>query len=93
MTTVSPHHKGQRLTFNGWWQSAWEPRLDDDLEGALTDPVRRKALTHTQLQGITDILNDPWQNIPAERRETLQVLRKQLIKEFFPEQARAGIEA
>ena len=47
----------------------------------------------TQLQGITDILNDPWQNIPAERRETLQVLRKQLIKEFFPEQARAGIEA
>ena len=23
LASVSPHHKGKRLTFNGWWQSAW----------------------------------------------------------------------
>ena len=26
VTTVSPHHKGKRLTFNGWWQSSWLPQ-------------------------------------------------------------------
>ena len=93
VTTVSPHHKGKRLTFNGWWQSGWEPSLDDDLEGAMSDETRRSAITHTQLQAITDMLNDPWQNIPAERKEKLDGLRKQLMADFFPSGARAGLEA
>ena len=90
---VSPHHKGKRLTFNGWWQSGWVPSAEDDLEGALTDEERRSALTHTQLQSITDTLNSPWENIPAERREALQGMRKQLIEEIFPQGSRAGLEA
>jgi len=93
VTTVSPHHKGKRLTYNGWWQSAWMPRLDDDLEAAMQDETRRRAITHTQLQAVTDILNDPWQNIPAERRETLQTLRAQVMEDFFPQGTRTGVEA
>lgn len=93
VTTVSPHHKGKRLTFNGWWQSSWMPSAADDLEGALTDEERRSALTHTQLQSITDTLNSPWENIPAERREALQGMRKELIEEIFPQGSRAGLEA
>jgi len=93
VTTVSPHHKGKRLTFNGWWQSDWVPRADDDLEGAMTDDVRRRAITHTQLQSISDLLSDPWQNLPAERKETLQRLRDELMDDFFPKGARAGVEA
>jgi len=93
VTTVSPHHKGKRLTYNGWWQSGWVPRLDDELEEVLANEDKRRAITHTQLQGITDLLNDPWQNVDAERREHLQTLRKSLMDEFFPQGARAGIEA
>ena len=93
VTTVSPHHKGQRLTFNGWWQSDWVPRADDDLEAVLTDDAKRRALTHSQLQAMTDILTDPFQNIPEERRERLQTLRKELIAEIFPQGARAGLQA
>ena len=93
VTTVSPHHKGQRLTFNGWWQSAWQPSLEDNLESDLTDEATRRALTHTQLQAITDLLNDPWQNMPAERRDALQAIQKQTMSEFFPGGSRAGIEA
>ena len=52
---VSPHHKGQRLTFNGWWQSGWVPGAADDLEAALSDDERRRALTHTQLQATTHV--------------------------------------
>ena len=82
------------------------PCASDDLEGALSDEERRSALTHTQLQSITDMLNrlglvrlrgrgrgrvvanpnpdpdpnpnmliSPWENIAAERRETLQAMR------------------
>lgn len=93
VTTVSPHHKGQRLTFNGWWNAAWTPSVQDDLEGALSDPIRRQAITHTQLQAMTDLLNDRFTNIDDERREHLQGLRKKLIAEFFPEGTRVGLTA
>jgi hypothetical protein len=46
-----------------------------------------------RLQAVTDILNDPWQNIPAERRETLQTLRAQVMEDFFPQGTRTGVEA
>eukprot|EP00310_Coccolithus_braarudii_P024871 CAMPEP_0183358426 /NCGR_PEP_ID=MMETSP0164_2-20130417/49185_1 /TAXON_ID=221442 /ORGANISM="Coccolithus pelagicus ssp braarudi, Strain PLY182g" /LENGTH=322 /DNA_ID=CAMNT_0025532325 /DNA_START=99 /DNA_END=1067 /DNA_ORIENTATION=+ len=93
VTTVSPHHKGKRLTFNGWWQSSWVPSLADNLEAVLSSPERCGALTHTQLQAITDLLSDPWQNIEAGRREVLQKLRLKVVEEFFPRGARAGLEA
>jgi len=93
VTTVSPHHKGKRLTFNGWWQSGWEPSLTNDLEAVLEDDVQRAALTHTQVQAIVDFVNDPWQNIPAERRERLRALKDALMGELFPKGSRAGIEA
>eukprot|EP00900_Chrysochromulina_parva_P011238 jgi/Chrpa1/20114/Chrysochromulina_OHIO_Genome00024643-RA len=57
VTTVSPHHTGKRLTFNGWYQSAWLPRLDDPLlEEMLSseEHPRRDSMTHTQLQFLTD---------------------------------------
>ena len=91
VTTVSPHHKGKRLTFNGWWQSAWTPRLADDIEGLLAAPEKRAAITHTQVQAIADLVNDPWQNIPAERRQALTELKSGLIADLFPHGARAGI--
>jgi len=93
VTTVSPHHKGKRLTFNGWWQSGWIPQLEDDIEERLSCSDERRALTHTQLQAITDLVNDPWQNIPAERREQLEDIRTEVMNEFFPHGSRAGIEA
>lgn len=94
VTTVSPKHKGKRLTFNGWWQSAWEPRLDDELRTMLADEKRRRGITHSQLQAITDMLNDPWQNIEAEQKEQLEALRAKTMQEFFPHGAQAGhIEA
>ena len=41
---VSPHHKGKRLTFNGWWQAKWQPNLADDIESRLaTDDERNKV--------------------------------------------------
>jgi len=93
VTTVSPNHKGKRLTFNGWWQSGWIPQLEDDLEEKLSCSNERRALTHTQLQAITDLVNDPWQNILAERRESLESVRTEVMNEFFPHGSRAGIEA
>lgn len=94
VTTVSPHHKGKRLTFNGWWQSSWLPAADDEtVEDVLGDDSKRRAITHTQLQAVTDLVNDPWQNIPEERRETLRALQQQLMDDFFPKGSRAGIEA
>ena len=50
-------------------------------------------MTHTQVQAITDMVNDPWQNVPAERRDTLQELRAGLMREIFPQGSRAGLEA
>lgn len=93
VTTVSPHHKGKRLTFNGWWQSSWEPTVEDDVEGRLASADARSKVTHTQLQGITDLANDEWQNIADERRAALRNLSADIMKEFFPHGARAGIEA
>ena len=94
VTTVSPHHKGKRLTFNGWWQSSWLPQADDEtVEEVLSDDVQRRAVTHTQIQAVTDLVNDPWQNLPAGRREELERLRKQWMDDFFPQGSRAGIEA
>ena len=67
--------------------------LDDDLEGWLQSEEGRSSITHSQMQAITDMLNDPWQNIPAERKEKLQQLRLEVFDELFPDGVRAGIEA
>ena len=93
VTTVSPKHKGKRLTFNGWWQTSWLPSLDDDLEGWLESKEGRASITHSQMQMVTDMLNDPWQNIPEERKEKLSKLRLEVFDELFPDGVRAGIEA
>jgi len=93
VTTVSPHHKGQRLTFNGWWQSAWQPKPDAELEALLESEEQRRAITHSQLQGLVDLLNDPWQNMPAERRAKLTAYKEMIMDDFFPQGARAGLEA
>ena len=50
-------------------------------------------MTHTQLQAISDLANDPWLNVPAERRQTLKQLYGEIKADFFPEEARTGIEA
>ena len=76
------------------WQSSWEPSItDENLEEVLSDETQRKSVTHTQLQTITDLVNDPWQNIEAERRERLKELQTALMNDFFPKGSRAGIEA
>jgi len=93
VTTVSPKHKGKRLTFNGWWQSAWVPQADEQLEEVMSSAEKRRTVTHTQLQAITDLLNSRFTNIPAEKRERLQGLRAELMSEFFPHGSRSGIEA
>ena len=72
VTTVSPRHEGKRLTFNGWWQSAWTPRaadVDDLLGDRLATAERRALLTHAQLQAVTDLVDDPWQNFAGDRRD------------------------
>ena len=56
-------------------------------------PSDCRAVTHTQIQAVTDLVNDPWQNLPAGRREELERLRKQWMDDFFPQGSRAGIEA
>lgn len=93
VTTVSPNHKGKRLTFNGWWQSAWVPSLEDNIEERLSNDKDRSAITHTQLQAISDLANDQWLNVPEERRAVLKGMSDELVAEFFPKGARAGIEA
>ena len=85
VTTVSPQAKQLRLAFNGWWQSSWLPSVDDpQLDDVLADEEKRRLLTHTQLQHISDLLLDPWQNIKPERKETLEAFRAQAMAEFFP---------
>lgn len=42
-------------------------------------------------QGITDIVDDPWMNLPNMQR--LKELKGLAMKEFFPHGARAGLEA
>ena len=94
VTTVSPHHEGKRLTFNGWWQSAWLPQeADAELDAVLADEARGDKVTHAQLQAIADVLADPWQNIDAARRERLDGQREALMRRLFPRGARAGVEA
>ena len=80
--SVSPHAEQKRLAFNGWWQSGWEPTADERMDEALSDPEMRHKVTHTQLQMMSDILGDPWQNMPAERRERLSALRASLMDEL-----------
>ncbi|KAH8061226.1 hypothetical protein JL721_8887 [Aureococcus anophagefferens] len=85
VTTVSPHHEGKRLTFNGWWQSAWLPsEADAELDAVLADEARGDKVTHAQLQAIADVLADPWQNIDAARRERLDGQREALMRRLFP---------
>mmetsp|Transcript_30459 Transcript_30459/g.50448 ORF Transcript_30459/g.50448 Transcript_30459/m.50448 type:complete len:334 (+) Transcript_30459:102-1103(+) len=84
VTTVSPHAKAKRLAYNGWWQSAWQPRADDAVEEMLATAEKRRGVTHAQLQALTDMVNDPWQNIPPERRESLAALKAQIMDEFYP---------
>ena len=55
--------------------------------------TRRDALTHTQLQAISDIVGDRFQNIDDERRETLRQLCAEVKEDFFPHGARAGLQA
>jgi len=94
VTTVSPQHKGKRLTFNGWWQSSWEPKLDDEyIDELIASESERSAVTHTQLQAISDLVTDPWQNIAEDRRASLEGLKSTLMQEFFPQGSRAGVEA
>ena len=92
VTTVSPESKGKRLAFNGWYQSSWEPKLDEDLEELLAARTELRSgggsgssgVTHFQLESITRMLNDPWQNIPAERKESLSVLQGGIMDELWP---------
>ena len=77
--------------------ASWLPRAEDErIEEVFSDPTAKRGITHTQLQAVTDMINDPWQNLPAARKEKLQELRKQLMDDFFPEddgRSWAGIEA
>ena len=50
-------------------------------------------MTHTQLQALVNLATDPWQNIDAERQQRLKTLSAEINAQFFPEGARAGIEA
>ena len=97
VTTVAPQHEAagaKRLTFNGWWQAEWLPtRADDALDDLLGDATRADAVTHAQLQAITDMLADPWQNIDVERRARLDSNRRALKARLFPHGARAGVQA
>jgi len=84
VTTVSPHAKQQRLAYNGWWQSSWVPQANEEFDEVLMNEEKSSCLTHTQLQTITDLLSDPWQNIEPERKDTLEQRRKQVMDELFP---------
>ena len=89
VTTVSPQHKGKRLTFNGWWNSSWVPSLDEAIE-VLDSEERRRALTHKQLQAIRDLIDDPWQNVEAETKADIRTKIKVVMQELFPDGASAG---
>ena len=69
------------------------PRLEDALEEVLESESQRESITHSQLQAITDMLTDPWQNIEEGRRSRLDTLRKRVQQDFFPDGTRAGLEA
>ena len=88
VTTVSPHATEKRLSFNGWWQSSWEPQLSDDLEDMLATPEKRLQLTYQQYVAIDNILHDPWapRVEPLERREKLEELMKSHLSESYPPQ-------
>ena len=53
----------------------------------------RSTLPKSRAQGLVDILNDPWQNMPAERRAKLTAYKEMIMDDFFPQGARAGLEA
>ena len=61
VTPVSRHAAGQRLTFNGWWQSSYLPaNLDEDrLERMLSSREGRQSITNAQAQRIGEMLEDP----------------------------------
>ena len=84
VTTVSPHASTQRLTFNGWYQSAWVPSAADDFDSRLSTPELRQSVTHTQLQAMSDILSDKWVKFAPGKRERLLELKEQTMLEFFP---------
>ena len=72
VTTVSPHASQKRLTFNGWWQSSWVPRDDDALDAVLTSASERAKLTHAQVQVLSDLVSDPWQNLGEDRKARVE---------------------
>ena len=61
VTPVSRHAAGQRLAFNGWWQSSYLPAsLDEDrLEWMLSSREGRRSLTGAQAQMVGEMLDDP----------------------------------
>jgi hypothetical protein len=85
VTTVSPLAEGQRLAFNGWWQSGWVPTAADTrLDEVLATPASRLQVTREQLSAIQQLLADPSQGIAPDRRARLQAQFAQLMTEFFP---------
>ncbi|KAL3916007.1 MAG: hypothetical protein SGPRY_006999 [Prymnesium sp.] len=65
VTTVSPHAKQQRLAYNGWWQSSWIPKNDEQLDEAITDmlldpwqnfaPERKEMLEKSRKETVEEL--------------------------------------
>lgn len=86
VTTVSPSipPSAKRLTFNGWYQSTWTPKPSDDFESMLDTPEKRRGVTHTQLQIMSDLVGDRFARFesPAKRQQ-LASIKDQIMQEFF----------
>ena len=89
VTTVSPHATTeQRVAYNGWWHADWMPTAGEAavVEERLATPQQRLTWTHAQINGLQDLLDDPWspRMQPPERETNIREYRELLLQELYP---------
>ena len=83
---------GERLAFNGWWQSSYLPSsLDEDrLEWMLSSKEGRSGITGAQAQRVGELLEDPaWKGrtdaVACRLRELCNQFEDEIIEACGPE--------
>ena len=81
VTPVSPHATEKRLTWNGWYTSAWLPSANDDLLSYLDTTQKREHLTENQVKLLHELVDGG--SLDNDLTERVRYLLNQANKECF----------
>jgi hypothetical protein len=81
VTGVTEKAMDKRLTFNGWWNSEYEPSIDDPIEEMFATPEQRKKLSRDPFDWILEI---DLEELAPERREKVAEIQRELTLMEYP---------